>query len=184
MRHKTRLLTGLLLFPFFSFAQNFTYDYEGQSVNYSVINGASKCTTANGNDVDPGNYVSGKLIIPSVALYIVNKDVIRLSVSEIGGGSFWKNSELTEVVIPNSVTKINGLAFCGTGLTSVTIPNSVTSIGPYAFSGCIDMTNISIPNTVSYIGVEAFIGCKSLKSVTIPSSETDIEDSVLAVVVV
>ena len=41
-----------------------------------------------------------------------------------------ENTEITDLVIPNSVTSIEEYAFDGcTGLTSVTIPNSVTSIG-------------------------------------------------------
>lgn len=47
-------------------------------------------------------------------------------------------TEITELVIPNSVTSIRNSAFHNcTNLTSVTIPNSVTSIGYGAFSNCI-----------------------------------------------
>jgi hypothetical protein len=46
--------------------------------------------------------------------------------------------EITDLVIPNSVTSIGSQAFDGcSGLTSITIPNSVTSIGSCAFRGCI-----------------------------------------------
>lgn len=49
-----------------------------------------------------------------------------------------ENTEITDLVIPNSVTYIGNRAFqfCS-GLTSVTIPNSVTSIGSEAFGYCI-----------------------------------------------
>ena len=51
---------------------------------------------------------------------------------------FMNGKEITDLVIPNSVTSIGSFAFSGcSGLTSVTIPNSVTSIGNYAFKGCI-----------------------------------------------
>lgn len=42
-------------------------------------------------------------------------------------------SNLTSVVIPNSVTSIGEYAFASSGLTSITIPNSVISIGSAAF---------------------------------------------------
>ena len=62
----------------------------------------------------------------------------------------------------------------GKEITDLVIPNSVTSIGDYAFSGCYKLTSITIPNSVTSIGIEAFYGCKSLTSVTIPNSVTSI----------
>ncbi len=41
-------------------------------------------------------------------------------------------------------------------LTNITIPNSVTKIGYYAFSGCSSLTDISIPDSITSIGVNAF----------------------------
>ena len=77
-------------------------------------------------------------------------------------------SNLTSIVIPNSVTSIGdgAFAYCS-GLTSVTIPNSVTSIGEWAFNGCTGLTSVTIPNSVTSIGGSAFSGCTGLTSVTI-----------------
>ena len=102
-------------------------------------------------------------------------------------------TEITELVIPDSVTSIGDNAFRGcTSLTSITIPNSVTSIGGGAFSGCtgeliIDsnalglyggqFTKVIIGNSVTSIGDNAFYGCSSLTSVTIPNSVTSIGDA-------
>ena len=87
------------------------------------------------------------------------------------------NGASTEVVIPNSVTRIGDGAFKGcAGLTSVTIPNSVTSIGSSAFEGCTGMTHVTIPNSVASIGSGAFSYCKGLTSITIPDSVTSIEE--------
>ena len=47
---------------------------------------------------------------------------------------YLNNEEITDLVIPDSVTSIRNYAFYGcSGLTSITIPNSVTSIGDDAF---------------------------------------------------
>jgi hypothetical protein len=91
------------------------------------------------------------------------------------GHLFLNGAEITDLVIPNSVTSIGGYAFSGcSGLTSITIPNSVTSIGEYAFSGCSGLTSVTIPNSVTSIGGSAFSGCSGLTSVTIPNSVTSI----------
>ncbi|GHT48032.1 hypothetical protein FACS189440_10560 [Bacteroidia bacterium] len=81
------------------------------------------------------------------------------------------------VVIPNSVTKINDYAFykCNS-LKSVTIPAGVTSIGKYAFEKCDNLTSVVIPSTVTRIGSNAFVSCSNLISVTIPNGVTRIED--------
>ena len=103
--------------------------------------------------------------------------VIPDGVTRIGNAAFEGCSGLTSVTIPNSVTSIGGTAFslCS-GLTSVTIPNSVTSIGNYAFRGCSSLSSVTIPNGVTSIGNSAFYVCTGLTSVTIPNSVTSIGD--------
>ena len=101
--------------------------------------------------------------------------VIPNSVTSIGNSAFWGCRGLTSVTIPNSVTSIGNAAYWGCrGLTSVTIPNSVTSIGGSAFQSCSGLTSVTIPNSVTSIGDDAFQYCSGLTSVTIPNSVTSI----------
>ena len=91
----------------------------------------------------------------------------------------WLNDrELTEIVIPDTYTKINQWAFryCK-NLTSVTIPNTVTSIGNYAFNGCSGLLRLEIPSSVTSINSTAFgatrIGELIIHSSTISISVTN-----------
>jgi hypothetical protein len=93
----------------------------------------------------------------------------------LGDSMFELCSDLTSVVIPESVTSIGYSAFkyCD-GLTSITIPDSVTSIADSAFEDCAGLTSITIPNSVTSIGNYAFSECAGLTSITIPNSVTSI----------
>ena len=88
-------------------------------------------------------------------------------------GNVFKNSNITSIIIPDSVTTIGNRVFYGcTSLTSVTIPDGVTSIGSGAFYGCTSLTSVTIPDGVIIIDSETFKGCTKLSSVTIPDSVT------------
>ena len=106
---------------------------------------------------------------------LVTELVIPDSVTSIGGVAFYYCLSLTSVAIPDSVTSIGSSAFrdCSS-LTSISIPDSVTSIGSSVFSGCSGLTSITIPDSVTSIGDHAFMDCSSLTSITIPNSVTSI----------
>ena len=82
---------------------------------------------------------------------------------------------LTDITVPNEITKIANGALASNAFKSITIPNTVTSIGDYAFAGCQNLTSIEIPNSVTSIGEHAFYLCENLTSIEIPCSVTCIE---------
>ena len=120
-----------------------------------------------------------------------------------GNGAFSGNTQLTEITLPESLTRIGDDCFDGcTALQSLIIPQSVTSIGIYAFCDCDtiteivlpegitelsdgifegmdSITSIILPTTLTKIGSNEFDGCLALKSITIPASVTEIGDGIL-----
>ena len=87
--------------------------------------------------------------------------------------------EVTDLVIPNTVTAIGNYAFYGcNNLKSVSIPNTITGIGDYAFNGCNSLKSLTIPNSVVSVGKSTFNGCDSLTAVT-TESNADFSNSAL-----
>ncbi len=74
------------------------------------------------------------------------------------------------VVIPNTigeyaVTGIKYYAFSGcSNLSDIIIPDSVTNIGELSFAGCTALGSVSIPGSISRIDDMTFYGCSSLRS--------------------
>jgi hypothetical protein len=98
-------------------------------------------------------------------------NILNNNVKSIGIKAFAENN-ITELIIPDSVTYIGNWAFANNKLTKVTIPNSVTNIGEWAFANNKDLTDVTIPKSVTYIGNWVFGGC-NIKRVTIPKKFKD-----------
>ncbi|MBE5742854.1 MAG: hypothetical protein E7360_06045, partial [Clostridiales bacterium] len=91
-----------------------------------------------------------------------------------------KNSEITELIIPDYVTEIGELAFANSSFTSVKIGDGVKGIGYSAFKNCNNLTSIVIPNSVTSIGKFAFSKCGSLTNMIIGDGVTVIGESAFA----
>ena len=105
--------------------------------------------------------------------------------------------EDANVIIPDSVTRINQLAFMGKKMVSIDIPSSVTYIAMGSFYNCTNLKSVVIPNSVTSLGDEegfiwqgdnienkmqygdrgVFDNCTNLTSVTIPNSITKIPEN-------
>lgn len=97
-----------------------------------------------------------------------------LPVTEIGERAFYGCYYLSDVKIPDSVTKIGNRAFALCAFSSVTIPVGVIEIEWSAFAKCEELREIVIPESVQTIGMYAFRDCAKLKNVVIKAPITTI----------
>jgi len=108
-------------------------------------------------------------------------EIEGLPVTKIENRAFYNKTNLTNVIISNTVTIIGQEAFLGcANLTSITIGNGVVSIGTGAFANCVKLINVTIPNRVTAIECGAFMNCINLTSITIGSNVTTIGAKVFA----
>lgn len=150
---------------------SFAYSYKGNVLEY---------------DVDEENMTSlvidcisdegGSLEIPSRVLS--PNDNRWYTVNRIGECAL-QFSEITSVVIPNSVTRIDRDAFNGCPqLTSVTIGKSVGYIGHYCFTGCMKLRDVNITASTPPYALLAFASSsKTLKLNVMPGSLEDYSES-------
>ncbi len=135
---------------------------------------------------------------------LVLPETVNGNVYAIDYHAFHNCSNLTNIVIPDSVTNIRtdiaiGSAFEGCDnlieeengvfyvdkwvidvdktVTNVTLREGTKGIASCAFDGCYSLTEVIIPNSVITIGGSAFSDCDSLTEITIPDSVITIGSS-------
>lgn len=82
---------------------------------------------------------------------------------------YTEDGEVTNVVVPSSITTVNRAIFSNNALEGVVFHEGVTAIGEYAFNNCIGLRSITLPNNIQTIGTYAFNNTR-ITSVDIPAS--------------
>ena len=96
----------------------------------------------------------------------------------IAGNAFDACSNLTEIVIPESVKTIGNNAFSDCeGLKNMVIPENVTEIGRYLFAYCENLESVEINGKISTLDSNVFYSCEKLTSVKLPDTVKVIEAS-------
>lgn len=161
---QTFLAILLMIMPIMADAE--TVEVDG--IYYNLI---SKGNIAEVTKNPNGYNITGDLVIPASITYNGEPyNVVRIVDSDEAGywnGVFANCNGITNVNLPNSLTRIGQYAFAGcSGLTDFVIPNGVKEIGNAAFYSS-SITSLSIPSSVTKIESEAFRDCYSLSSINI-----------------
>ncbi|OAV65130.1 Bacterial Ig-like domain (group 2) [Bacteroidales bacterium Barb4] len=90
------------------------------------------------------------------------------------GEHMFESSNLTSVILPNSITQIGPFAFASANITSINIPEGADPVRESAFRYCSRLTSISLPSTLIYLGVTAFAACTNLRHVRYNSRSNNV----------
>lgn len=135
-----------------------TYEFDA-ATGTITLTGTGEITTNKSHYKPWGNYAKN-----------VKKVVIGEGITGIGAYTFSSLQNLTEVVLPQSLTTIRSCAFQNCNSLSSINTSYVTTLEEYAFSECCRLANIDISRVTS-IDQYVFQSC-GLRSVTIPRSIT------------
>lgn len=148
------------------------------------------CWSLQGIQLDNGNSVllmeDGLLYnqVTQTLLYaapgLSGKVSVREGTLRINNWVFDDCNEITEIVLPDSLTEIGEYAFsyC-TMLERIGLPDSLKVIGPGAFMRCSLLNNIVLPDALETLGDGAFMHCSSLESLIIPDGITYLSSTFL-----
>lgn len=87
-------------------------------------------------------------------------------ITKIGQYAF-RNTKISKIKIPETVTTIENNAFTGTQISNLDIPDSVTTLGAYAFSHCPNLTTVAIGSGIRSLENNPFSNCTNITSYTI-----------------
>ncbi len=162
-----KILFFLILIVFPLLGNAFTGKAKVGGIWYNIITKAQKAEVTSEY---PIQHYKGRIVIPRTIVY----EGVTCTVTAIGDGAF-AQSEVMQIVIPNTVKSIGKQAFkyCD-NLKSITIPESVESIGSYAFDGCYELKALKLPSKLESIDEALFQKCYQLVSVDIPANVTSI----------
>ncbi len=118
--------------------------------------------------------------IADKAFYQSNITSVHLPVSlrEIGEEAFYGNPLLSNVHIPESVSRIGAKSFYKSGIESIKVSNQVKKIEHGAFAICRNLKNVELPEGLESLGLDAFGECEKIQFIELPSTLKNIDRGV------
>ena len=145
------------------------FEFKDIGCGYEVV-----CYNGKGGDVRVPSSYNGRSVT-SIGTFSfdcrngINKIVLPNTIKRIEHLAFHR-CEMKTIVLPDSIAYIDYNAFEDSRLESVALPSSLTSIEPKTFFYCTNLTSVTIPSSVKRIDDDAFANCTALESIRIPSS--------------
>ena len=106
--------------------------------------------------------------------------VIPKSVTTINGSAFYNCTALTSIEFEegSQLTSIKASAFRGTSITSITLPEGIKKIESYLFANCANLQKVDFAgnSAITEIGTNAFQNCTSIESFVVPQTVTKINN--------
>lgn len=133
-------------------------------------------TEENGAYVVENNY-KGEVVIPAE----IQVDGLTIPVIGIEEDAFYGCDDVTCVTLPDGLKVIEKSAFESMSqLTEIVIPDSVEHIGENAFSDCENLKKVVLPSQIKYLPSDLFESCGALEEIEIPASVKRIGDGCFA----
>lgn len=104
--------------------------------------------------------------------------VIPDSVTQLGYEAFYRLSKIKEITLPEGITVIPYSAFSQcTNLKKIEFKGEITELSDFSFSDCKNLISITLPAAITEIPRGAFQGCSKLKEVIVEGKITSFGDS-------
>lgn len=81
-----------------------------------------------------------------------------------------RSTKVKSLVVPDTVTAIDGAVFIGSHLESLHLGNGITFLPAYLLSGQDKLVDLILPQNMTYIDTAALLRTTSLQSIVIPES--------------
>ncbi len=138
-------------------------DIEANGIFYNIISDTQVEVTSAW--LDGVNRYEGSIILPEK----VYCNGVNYDITAIAPRAFWQ-SHITEIQIPNSITRIGDAAFADAeDLQSITLPLGLKVVSNFMLAGTA-VRNVVLPEGVTDIGTGAFEDCSALQTVFLPAS--------------
>ena len=137
-------------------AVSYTLDSPQGLIGFAEVEGGLTVSAVN------PSAIKGKLVIPEA--------VGGVPVVRIYGEGFSGCTNMTGLILPNTVSRIGAKAFFGcTSLKRVKLSEALESLVNTEFSECSALTQVELPEGITALG-NTFTGCTLLRTVSFPST--------------